>query len=307
MGRRRVPPGTSADARLYRANIPWPRTYNGLAGPPELASARRWPAFSCPGKFLPSRYIAGCSPELRWPCAATSGEVLSAPVKRPSGWVFYPRVRCDRSCQKQQHRSGGHTEEDERPQGIRGLPRADVGQQNLLPVAEAHELGHCDADPDPGGQRCQAEGDRHSRPCRRGKWSPDDPRKQKYPHRDCCASQRAQPPGETRLGERLPRKVQARGPTASRISRRRAPRLGHQEHPNTHHNPDGHRRQSRDGRDTLPHDAESYCVAGCGTQETLADPRLGDGRLHWGGGTGILPSCGTASSAFGDSRFSRSC
>ena len=36
-------------------------------------------------------------------------------------------MRCDRSCQKQHHRSRRHAKEDERPQRIRGLPRAHVG------------------------------------------------------------------------------------------------------------------------------------------------------------------------------------
>jgi hypothetical protein len=43
-----------------------PAPYNGPAGPPELASARRWPALSCSGKFFPSSNIGGCSPGWSW-------------------------------------------------------------------------------------------------------------------------------------------------------------------------------------------------------------------------------------------------
>ena len=185
-------------------------------------------------------------------------------------------MRCDRSCQKQHHRSRDHTKEDERPEGIRGLPRANVGQQNLLSVAEAHELGHCDADPGPSGQGSQSEDGCHSRPRSHRQRSRDVPRKQRDPDRGGCASQRAHPPRKTRLGERLRRDGDARVPTASGISRRRAPRIAHEEHRNTHHNPDGYRRQLRYGRVTRPHVAKSYCVAACGSQGTWADPRLGD-------------------------------
>ena len=181
-----------------------------------------------------------------------------------SAWQWYGSARAQAArgvglyglCHQEHHGCGGGPEEDERPERKRRLPRAHMrgrDQPKSLKVTEGHELRHPYAHPDAGWESEHSE-DTRCHPPRTARWCRvDEPRKCEQTSCRRRADQRAHPPREPWLRERLAGRVSTCGATSARVQIHDARRLSEYGHPEADGNSERNRRQRHDGSDPQPH------------------------------------------------------
>jgi hypothetical protein len=215
----------------------------------------------------------GSNPRLQpWEgCTLPLSYSRSMPIPRPLGaraafsaWQWYGSARGSAAwgvglygVRHQEHRGcGDGPEEDQRPERKGRLPRAHMrgrDQPKTLKITEGHELRHPYAHPYSGWESEHAEAACHHPPRTTRWWRVDEPRKCQQTSCRRCTDQRAHPPREPRLRERLAGRVSTCGATSARVQIHDARRLTEYGHPEADGNPEGNRRHSDDRSDPQPH------------------------------------------------------